>query len=99
MFTRSHTKPQNWISSLYIILLLAIPRPIHKITRKFVFQVVPEPKLRCSRLKSEAFQFCSQGVPEVFQKLFQERKIAPKLQVGKGAGHPTPSPLERSTPY
>jgi hypothetical protein len=27
------------------------------------------------------------------------QKTTPKLQVGKGAGHPTPSPLERSVPY
>ncbi len=71
MFTESHAKSQNWISSLCVILLLIIPRPIHKITRKFVFQVVPDPKRRCSRPKTEAFQLCSQAVPEVFQKLFQ----------------------------
>ena len=26
-------------------------------------------------------------------------KSVPKVQVGKGAGHLTPSPLERSMPY
>ncbi len=71
MSTESHAKSQNWINSLYIILLLVITRPIYRITRKFVFQVVPDPKRRCSRPKTEAFQLCSQAVPEVFQKLFQ----------------------------
>ena len=90
MFTILHTKSQNWLNRLYMILLLVIPLPIHKITRKFVFQVVPDPKRRlfqtqnagvpdpkhrCSRPKPEAFQLCSRAVPEVFQKLFQYRKL------------------------
>ncbi len=66
MFTKSHSKSQNWISPLYIILLLIIPQLIHKITRKFVFQVVPDPKRRCSRPKTQVFQTQNRGVPALF---------------------------------
>ncbi len=59
MFTKSYTKSQNWISSLYIILLLIIPQTIHIMYRKFVFQAIPEPELRCSRPRFKAFQVCS----------------------------------------
>ncbi len=66
MLTKSYTKSQNWLNHLCIILLL-IPRPIHIITLEFVFQAIPEPKLRCSRLKFKAFQVYSKP----FQVLFQ----------------------------
>ncbi len=61
------TKSQNRIGSLYIILLLIIPQTIHIMARKFVFQAIPGPKLRCSRLKFKAFQVYSKP----FQVLFQ----------------------------
>jgi len=73
MFTKSHTKSQNRISSLYIILLLIIPKTIRLITCELVFQAVPEPKLRCSRPRFKAFQVNSQAVPSFVPSLFQER--------------------------
>ncbi len=75
MFTRS----QNWIGSIYTILLLIIPRTIHQITRKLLFQAVPEPKPSCSRLKFKAFQVYSQAVPSFVPSLFHVRKTTPKL--------------------
>ena len=71
MFTKSHARSQNWISSLYVILLIIIPQTIHQITRKLLFQAVPEPKPSCSRLKFKAFQVNSQAVPSFVPSLFQ----------------------------
>ena len=88
MFTRSHAKSQNWISSVYVILLSIIPQTIHIIP---LFQVflsqnigVPDQNSRRSRGVPSQFpgrsKFCSKSDPPFCSSFCPKSLIVPSAR-------------------